>query len=109
MHTVVVRRDLAEQDPALIRNVYNAFCASKETMMDQYRMGRIFNHIDIMIPWFSSHFDDVREVFPEDWWPYGVKANRTAVDTLLRYQWEQGVTKRQLRCEDIFVPELLDT
>jgi hypothetical protein len=26
------------------------------------------------------------------------------VDTLLRYEWEHGVTKRQLLCEGIFVP-----
>jgi len=109
MHTVVVRRELAEQAPDLIRNVYKAFCASKAAMMEQYRVGRIFNHIDIMLPWFSSHFDDVREIFPDDWWPYGVKANKAALETLLRYQWQQGVTKRQLTLEDVFVPDLLDT
>jgi hypothetical protein len=27
----------------------------------------------------------------------------------LRYHFEQGLSKRRLTCEDIFVPELLDT
>jgi len=32
-----------------------------------------------------------------------------AVDTYLRYHFEQGLSKRLLTCEDIFVPELLGT
>jgi hypothetical protein len=36
-------------------------------------------------------------------------ANRTAVDTFLRYHHEQGLSKRLLTGEDIFVPTLLDT
>jgi hypothetical protein len=35
--------------------------------------------------------------------------NRTAVDTLLRYHHEQGLSARLRTCEDVFVPELLDT
>jgi hypothetical protein len=31
------------------------------------------------------------------------------VDTFLRYHHEQGLSKRLLICEDIFVPALLDT
>jgi 4,5-dihydroxyphthalate decarboxylase len=44
-----------------------------------------------------------------DWWPYGVKANRSAVDAVLRYHHEQGLTQRRFTGEDIFVPSLLDT
>ncbi len=38
-----------------------------------------------------------------------MKANRKAVDTVLRYHYEQGLTKRLLTCEDIFAEGLLDT
>jgi hypothetical protein len=38
-----------------------------------------------------------------------VKANREAVDAVLRYHHEQGLTNRRLTCEDIFAPSLLDT
>jgi hypothetical protein len=39
----------------------------------------------------------------------GMTANRKAVDTFLRYHFEQGLSRRRLTCEDIFVPELLHT
>jgi hypothetical protein len=32
----------------------------------------------------------------EDWWPYGVEANRTAIDTFLRHHYEQGLSTRLL-------------
>ena len=33
----------------------------------------------------------------------------TRVDALLRYRFEQGLSKKRLTREDIFAPELLDT
>lgn len=107
MHLAVVRRELAERHPEVVEAVYTAFCASKAAAMQGYRTGRAFNHIDIMVPWFSALFEEDRTLFPDDWWPYGVEANRAAVDTVLRYHFEQGLTKRRLTCEDIFVPGLL--
>ena len=109
MHTVVVRRELLARRPGLARAVYEAFCAAKEAAVEQYRTARIFNNMDLMIPWLSRLLDANGEVFPADWWPYGVAANRTAVDTLLRYHFEQGLSTRRLTCDDVFVPELLDT
>ena len=77
--------------------------------MEQYRKGALKQHMAVMIPWFSKLFDENRLLFPDDWWPYGVEANRKAINTFLRYHFEQGLSQRQLTCEDIFVPELLTT
>jgi hypothetical protein len=41
--------------------------------------------------------------------PYGLAANRTTIDTFLRYYFEQGLSIRHLTCEELFAPELLDT
>jgi hypothetical protein len=109
MHTVVMRRELIAAHPDLPRVVYNGFCDAKDHAMRKYRFGRIFNHINIMVPWFSELFDEDRDFFAEDWWPYGIDANRAAVDTLLRYHHEQGLSRRRLTCEDVFVADLLDT
>jgi 4,5-dihydroxyphthalate decarboxylase len=49
------------------------------------------------------------EEFPGDWWPYGISANHTTLDTYLRYHHEQGLSARQQKIEDVFTPELLDT
>jgi len=47
--------------------------------------------------------------FCDDWWPYGIQRNRSAIDVVLRYHHEQGLTKRRLTNEDVFFPDLLDT
>ncbi|MBN3898539.1 MAG: 4,5-dihydroxyphthalate decarboxylase [Nostoc sp. NOS(2021)] len=109
MHTVVVRKELLAQHPALVQAIYRGFCDAKEVAMEQYRKGLMEQHGNLMIPWFTPLFDENRRLFPDDWWPYGVEANRKTINTFLRYFFEQGLSKRRLTCEDIFVPELLGT
>lgn len=65
--------------------------------------------MSVMTPWFSDLFASNRAFFGDDWWPYGTSANRTALDTFLRYGHEQGLTRRRLQVEEIVVPALLDT
>ena len=109
MHTVVIRKDLLAQHPGLARAIYRGFCDAKDIAMEHYRRGRMEQHMDLMVPWFTPLYDKNRRLLPDDWWPYGVGANRTTIDTFLRYSFEQGLSKRRLTCEDIFVPELLGT
>jgi 4,5-dihydroxyphthalate decarboxylase len=61
----------------------------------------------MMLPWLSNLLDEDRRLLGDDWWPYGVAANRKAIDTFLRYHFEQGLSRRLLACEDIFAQELL--
>ncbi len=109
MHTVVVSRKLASEHPEIVKVVYKGFCDAKDVVTERYKKGMIFNNMATMVPWFSKLIDADRSLLGEDWWPYGVEANRKAVDTYLRYHFEQGLSKRRLTCEDIFVPELLGT
>jgi len=44
-----------------------------------------------------------------NWWPYGIQANRKALEAILRYHFEQGITERLFTIEEISVPELLGT
>ena len=109
MHAVVIRREVLAQHPGLAKAVYRGFCDSKDVAMRQYREGARKQHMGVMIPWFSQLFDEDRHLLSDDWWPYGVGANRKVIDTYLRHHFEQGLSKRRLTCEDIFVPELLGT
>ena len=109
MHTVVVRKELLAQHPSLAQRIYQGFCDAKGVAMEQYRTGMIFNNMGVMIPWVSQLLDEDCRLLGDDWWPYGVEANRKTIDTFLRYHYEQGLSQRRLTCEDIFVPELLGT
>ena len=109
MHTVVIRKDLLAQNPGLAKTIYQSFCDAKEAAVMEYQHGLIFNNMGTMFPWFSHLINEDRAVLGDDWWPYGIEANRQAISAVLRYHFEQGVTKRLFKIEDIFVPELLTT
>ncbi len=109
MHTVVIRRDLYEKEPWLAEAVYKGFCDAKNRAVEAYTKATMFHHAPYMIPWFTELLQENRELMGDDLWPYGLRANHKALDTFLRYSHEQGLTKRRLRPEEIFTPELLAT
>jgi 4,5-dihydroxyphthalate decarboxylase len=108
MHIVAVPRELAAKAD-LMTSVYRAFCEAKEIAQRKYRDGALKQHMGVVTPWFSKLFEENRALLGEDWWPYGLGANRRVLDTFLRYHHEQGLSKRLLTSEDIIAPALLDT
>jgi 4,5-dihydroxyphthalate decarboxylase len=108
MHIVAIRRELAGQRD-LVGALYRAYSEAKELVQQAYRDDAAKQHFEVITPWFSELFAENRALLGEDWWPYGLKRNLTAVDTFLRYYYEQGLSQRRLTSEDIFVPELLDS
>ena len=109
MHTVVVRKDTLKSNPGLAQAVYRAFCEAKDRAVQEYEHQHIFNNMAIMVPWFSHLLEEDKALLGPDWWRYGIEANRKALETLLRYQYEQGITQRLFTIEDVFVPDLLQT
>jgi len=108
MHTVAVTRKLADEQPGIVKAVYRGFCDAKRAAQEQYAKGMTFNNMALMIPWLTKLIGEDRELLGQDWWPYGIAANRAAIDAVLRYHFEQGLTARHFRAEEIFIPYLLD-
>ena len=109
MHTVVVTRKLAEERPDLVRAVYHGFCAAKQHAQDGLVQGMTFNNMTTMVPWLTPLIDEDRALLGDDWWPYGIERNRAAIDAVLRYHYEQGLTSSRFATEDVFFSGLLDT
>ncbi|MDP9130817.1 MAG: ABC transporter substrate-binding protein, partial [Candidatus Binatota bacterium] len=65
--------------------------------------------IHSVIPWTANHAEDMRQLMGQDFWPYGVEANRQTLETFLRYAAEQGLTERKLRIDELFPRQNLDT
>ncbi len=109
MHTVVIARDLLDAHPEIASKVYQAFLQSKEAAADRYRRARRLYQAPTMMPWMNPLVEENLALFSGDWWPYGIEANQTAVDTYLRYFHEQGLSPHRRSVEEVFVPELLGT
>lgn len=109
MHTIVIRKDLLRECPGLAHRVYRAFSQAKDAAAERYRRNRRLYQVQTMVPWMNALIERNGEEFPEDWWPYGISANRAALDTYFRYHHEQGLSARRWRIENLFAPALLDT
>jgi 4,5-dihydroxyphthalate decarboxylase len=106
MHTVVIRRDVYEKNPWVAQSLYKALCAAKALAYQAYDQTAA---LPAMLPWLTSHVDEARREMGEDWWPYGLEANRQVLDTFLRYHHEQGLSKRRFKPEELFAKETLES
>lgn len=109
MHTLVIRRALVAQDPGLPHRVYAAFLAAKDIAADEYRAMRRLYQGQSMQPWMDALVERNTAELPTDWWPYGIRANRMALEANLRYQYEQGLVDRHYAIDEVFETSLLDT
>jgi len=107
MHTVVIRRDVYEQNRWLAQSMCKAFQDAKDQCFKQYRMGDAFNSAGMSVPWFTALREENQKLMGEDYWPYGLEPNRKVLETFLRYHYEQGILKRRYKLEDLFAPETL--
>jgi len=106
MHLVVLRRDLAERDPALAMNLYRAFDEARRTAM-----GDLWSPaaLKISLPWISEEYRRTVELMGDDFWSYGVSANRSAIECIPRYIHSQGLATRRLAIEELFDASALAT
>ncbi len=102
MHVVGIRRTLVEQHPWLPQNVFDAFTAAKQMTMDELDDIARGNANRITLPWFAAEWEATRQLMGEDFWPYGLPANRKELETLCRYSSEQYLAERKVTVDEIF-------
>jgi len=105
MHVVAIRREVYEKNRWIAMSLYKAFA---EAQRRTYRSLRETAAHKAMLPWLTAHVEDAVREMGEDWWSYGFHANRHVLETFLRYHHEQGLSKRQLKPEDMFAPETME-
>jgi 4,5-dihydroxyphthalate decarboxylase len=107
MHTVVIRRDMYAQNRWIARELMQAFEEAKALAMKAYNAADIFFNATTMIPWFVALREKNRALMGENFWPYGIEANRKTLEACLRYHREQGILKRSYNIEELFASETL--
>lgn len=102
MHVVVLRRAVYERDRWIAMNLMKAFDEAKRRSMA--RLVEIgLSHVPM--PWLPEHARRWRELAGEDFWPYGIEANRPTLEAFVQYAFEQGVTARRMAVDELFAPE----
>jgi 4,5-dihydroxyphthalate decarboxylase len=101
MHALGIRNSLVEQHPWMAESLFNAFAKAKEIAVADFAKLSAFA---LTLPWIEAEYRATQAVLGEDIWPYGVAANRKAIETLCRYLHEQGFTQRRMGVGELFAP-----
>jgi len=99
MHCVVVLKEVHRRAPWALRSLYKAMCEARERTI---RSLSDTGALSAMLPFLPSFMDETRALFGENFWPYGLGANRKTLEKLVRYAHQQGLTPRPLEAEELF-------
>jgi 4,5-dihydroxyphthalate decarboxylase len=105
MHTVAMRRDVYEANRWIAQSLMKAF---NEAQRRAYADLTETAALKTMLPWLTSHVEQVKREMGEDYWPYGFDKNEAVLRTFLRYHHEQGLSKRLLEPRELFAPEAME-
>jgi 4,5-dihydroxyphthalate decarboxylase len=105
MHVVAVRRDVAEDKPWLPAEVFRMYSEAKKIAYDNLETTTVLR---TSLPWAFDEYEETRHLMGEDYWRYGIDANRKELELVMRYTHEQGLVGKLGNFQDMFLPSTLD-
>jgi 4,5-dihydroxyphthalate decarboxylase len=105
MHTVVLAEEVYRGNRDVAVAVVELFQQAKEAGIARLTN---LNAVAIVDPWVGDDLDQVVSLFGGDPFIYGIPANRAALEAMLEYHFDQGLTRTKLAIEDVFASETLD-
>jgi 4,5-dihydroxyphthalate decarboxylase len=99
MHVTAIRQELAERHPWIAINMFRAFEEAKAIAMRRMENPRI-----VPLAWYREAWEEQEQVLGSDPWEYGLtERNRRNLQTLVGYSHEQGLIKRPIALEELFL------
>ncbi len=101
MHLAVVRRELVAAEPKLADTLFRLFDAAR-----RHAMAALCDTDApaVMLPWQADEITRTRALMGDDYWPYGIDANRHVLETFIRYLGEQELLARPIEVGELFAP-----
>lgn len=99
MHIVGVRRTLAEQHPWLPGAVLKAFEQAKAVALTQLTDPSASK---VTLPFVEERVMEARALMGEDYWSYGLSANRKTLESFLRQHHREGLSARLVTPDELF-------
>ncbi|HJX10745.1 MAG TPA: ABC transporter substrate-binding protein, partial [Candidatus Binatia bacterium] len=103
MHTLVLKTELFEREPWAAISLYKAFVEAKEV---NYRRLYDTNALVASLPWLIDEIETCRRIFGRDIWDYSIEGSRPTLEAFLRYLDVQGLTRRPVSIEELFVANI---
>jgi 4,5-dihydroxyphthalate decarboxylase len=106
MHLIAIRRDVYEAHRWVAQSLCKGFTEAQKLAYEDLHQTAA---LKVMLPWLIQHVADTERLMGKDFWAYGCASNLDAINRLLRYHHEQGLSRRQLTPGEIFAPETLES
>ena len=102
VHVIVIKKDAIKERPQLPQELCDSFDKAKQSA---YQL--LQNERTTSLPLMRSYLNETIELFGLDPWPYGISGrNRSELEMLLGYAYDQGMTRRKLDLDTIFEPSV---
>ncbi len=105
MHVIAIRNDVIKENPWLPRAVFEMYSKAKQKA---YADMETTTSLKVTLPWVTQEFEDTRRLMGENFWKYGIDANRKELESIMRYVYEQGLVKHQIKFEELFDTSTLE-
>jgi 4,5-dihydroxyphthalate decarboxylase len=105
MHTLGIRRTLAEKHPWLPVAIYKAFERSKAMALTKLSDT---SATKVTLPFVEEQLGAARRLMGEDFWSYGLESNREVLRRFLERHHAEGLSSRLLTPEELFHPSALE-
>jgi 4,5-dihydroxyphthalate decarboxylase len=98
MHVLAFQKQLAQREPELPKALYDGFEQARRQALKRWADPNWS-----MVMWGRRELERQETLCNFDPWRNGLEANRKNIERFALYSYEQGLTKRQLTPEELFV------
>jgi 4,5-dihydroxyphthalate decarboxylase len=101
-HTYIIRGDIYKRYPWVAFNLYTGFVKAKALAQE-----KMTERIPTALFFGPEYAAMTRDMIGADPFPFGIKANRAMLDTIIGFSHEQGLTPRKLAVGELFAESTL--
>ena len=102
-HAYIIRGDIYKKYPWVAFNLYTGFVKAKALAREQ-----LLERIPSALFFAPEYAAMTQEMIGDDPFPYGIKANKAMLDTIVAFSHEQGLTPKKMIVEELFAQSTLD-
>ena len=102
-HAYTIRGDIYRKHPWVAFNLYKGFVQAKELFN-----AKLIDSIPSAMFFGKEYLTKTQEMFGSDPFPYGIKANRKLLETLVDFSYEQGLITTKPQIEQLFAESTRD-
>ncbi|HUY06922.1 MAG TPA: hypothetical protein VMU99_06655 [Acidimicrobiales bacterium] len=100
-HVVTLKREFVERYPDAPVALLKAYREARDIAIERISGS---DPVILTISWAAYHLAQQQELMGEHYWPYNIEDNRTSLEAMLEYSYQQGITSSKLDVMSFFDP-----